>query len=286
MGELVLNKRGLERLEKICNNSSSPLVPHELLSECLDKYGIESNPLIRKARRQALSDSNEERDNGDNIVEGHYYVVTFKYIDNYLNANGLSPKSVFKDNEIRNLLIIRTIGGIIHDFGEEKNGYYKKDPLRIQKEFGLEVSDVVSPMTRPDYRDFPGKNRFVKKFKSEMSYRAGLLKAPKDVKELKIIDRIENTKSSISLFCGLYKGTVDTSHCTEKIMRKNLRYIIESPFYFYLAKDNPELQSKFINKTKDLKFVYDVYNAHTKGKLELKNNKPNKINLLLSYGII
>lgn len=273
MGVSTLEQTGAKRLEELFKNSFSPCVTDEELSELLSRYGLDSVPLIKKARKQAIIiHGDKERDNGGNIILEHSNVVTDEYLNSLIKDKKLTPDSIFKNDEIRNLLIIMATGGMIHDF-EEKDKYYRGDPSRIQKEFGLEVSDLISLLTRPDYRSFPGRNNLIKKFRSEKAYRMGLLRAPEDSKDLKLIDRIKNTDSSISLFCGLYKGTIDPSYCTEKIMKKNAKYIKESPFYIFLANGNPKLQNEVIKLTMDLKFIYTVYMSKREGKLHLPSDK-------------
>lgn len=250
MGVSTLEKTEAERLEELCKNSSSPCITDKQFSELLSCYGLDSAPLIKKAREQVKRTHGERlRDDGENVIYPHINWVAYKTIEFY---NNLISK-------IKQNLIILGAASLLHDV-VEVDSYFFNNPNRLEDEFGAEVSRLVMPVTRPYWENFKGRTKAEKKIQAEITYRNNLLNAPPGSKLIKSTDRLGNTLSSIALLCKLYMRKIDQSFYSAKVKAKNERYINEGEFYIKLAKDFPILQEQIEKETKKFNECYNLFN--------------------------
>ncbi|MFC1712776.1 HD domain-containing protein [Candidatus Poribacteria bacterium] len=155
-------------------------IPHntkdELLSE-LSVLTLDSDLLIRKALDQAfLSHHAQERDDGSSYLEQHIYPVALSVIK-YCQA---VQKRVTSE---------LAAGALLHDVLEDDD---EMTDERFRQEFGEKVFSIVSSLTKPDYREYPGDTKVDKKHVVNREYFEKLEGAPAESQVIKLADRLNN----------------------------------------------------------------------------------------------
>ena len=154
--------------------------PHVTLDELTDRLvviGLGSNKLVLKSIEQAKkSHGNQKRDQGTSYLEEHIYPVTLDVI-NYAMSNliRLSPELV--------------ASALLHDTLEDDSDLTEN---AFRRKFGEKVYSIVKPLTKPDYKLYPGITKEEKKMALNASYFAILKKAHQEAKIIKLADRLNN----------------------------------------------------------------------------------------------
>lgn len=189
------------------------------LMEKLWEHHLEKNPLINDAIHQALMSHREQkRDSGNDYLLEHIYPVTIDVMeyDEYLG---------------RDVNMWLVAGALLHDALEDD------ETLSDQKFydlFGRSMYSIVKPLTKDDYKDYPGKTKYDKKMALTKDYLHGIQRAPEESIIIKLADRLNN------LSC------LPLSSKTEK----NRFYMKETEeFYLPFAKRN---STYYHNRMKDV----------------------------------
>jgi hypothetical protein len=98
--------------------------------------------------------------------------------------------------------------------------------------FGRGIYELVRPLTKPDYRKFPGADREAKKWALDAYYVGELARAPLEARLIKLSDRLNNLVSTraLSLDGGLEKP---------EVREKAISYIMSTEtFYLKLAAES------------------------------------------------
>ena len=148
----------------------------ELLWE-LSSLGLNSSILVTKALEQAYSSHNtQQRDDGSSYLEQHVYAVTssvMKYCEKMQRA--ITPELI--------------AGALLHDALEDDDALTDE---QFKQHFGDKVYAIVKPLSKPDYRKYPGKTKQDKKYALNRDYIMGLERAPDESQMIKLADRLNN----------------------------------------------------------------------------------------------
>ena len=156
---------------KIPNTTES-----ELLTE-LSALALDSNALVRKALAQAFKSHHAQtRDDGASYLEQHVYSVTLSVIRYY----GTSQKQV---------TVELVAGALLHDVLEDDTDMTDE---QFREEFGERIFSIVKPLSKPDYREYPGDTKEDKKYALNLDYFARLRRAPEESRIIKLADRLNN----------------------------------------------------------------------------------------------
>lgn len=148
----------------------------ELLAE-LSGLKLDSDALIEKALRQAFrSHCEQKRDDSSSYLEQHVYPVTLSIIQ-YCQSmkKQVTPQLV--------------AGALLHDVLEDDDDVTEEGFIQ---EFGEEVFSIVEPLTKPDYREYPGHSKEDKKYALNRDYFGKLERAPEAAQVIKLADRLNN----------------------------------------------------------------------------------------------
>jgi (p)ppGpp synthase/HD superfamily hydrolase len=149
---------------------------NELLAE-LSALALDSNILVRKALAQAFKSHHAQtRDDGASYLEQHVYSVTLSVIRYYRT----SQKQVTTE---------LVAGALLHDVLEDDADMTDE---QFRKEFGEKVFSIVKPLSKPDYREYPGNTKEDKKYALNLDYFASLRGAPEESRIIKLADRLNN----------------------------------------------------------------------------------------------
>ena len=148
----------------------------QLLSR-LSESGLDSNNLVRKALDQAFrSHHTQERDDGSSYLEQHVYAVTASIIEYRKNAQKqVTPELI--------------AGALLHDVLEDDE---KVTDDQFKLDFGDRIFSIVKPLSKKDYRKYPGETKRDMKYALNRDYFAGLERAPNEAKIIKLADRLNN----------------------------------------------------------------------------------------------
>ena len=181
-------------------------VPHtslETLMAKLAEVGLNSDELVLKAIEQAKkSHGSTKRDDGfRNYLEQHIYPVTLSVIEYFQKVRlQLTPELVS--------------GSLLHDALEDDPNLNEEC---FRQEFGEEVYRIVKPLTKPDYKTYPGKTKKERKFALNEEYIKGIESAVFESKLIKSADRLNNVQ------------------CTQAGTKKEkLKFYIEETEKYYL----------------------------------------------------
>jgi (p)ppGpp synthase/HD superfamily hydrolase len=148
----------------------------ELLSK-LSSLGLGSDSLVAKALEQAfLSHSAQQRDDGASYLEQHVYAVTASIIEYCEKMQRVATPELIA-------------GVLLHDALEDDDAL-TDDQFRQQ--FGNRVYEIVKPLSKPDYRKYPGRTKEDKKYALDRDYFVGLECAPEESRIIKLADRLNN----------------------------------------------------------------------------------------------
>jgi (p)ppGpp synthase/HD superfamily hydrolase len=130
---------------------------------------------------------------------------------------------------VPNKYLVETVSAaLLHDTLEDDP---RLTPEIFRKRFGLKIFMFVDPITKPDYKTFPGKTSWAKKWALDTPYVRRIMGSPIQVRLVKLADRLNNLISTHSMVAN---GAVDG---TGKISKKVIYYILETEtFYLPLAK--------------------------------------------------
>ena len=156
---------------KIPNTTES-----ELLTE-LFALALDSNALVRKALAQAFKSHHAQtRDDGASYLKQHVYSVTLSV----MRYCGTAQRQVTAE---------LVAGALLHDVLEDDTDMTDE---QFRKEFGEKVFSIVKPLSKPDYREYPGDTKEDKKYALNLDYFASLRKAPEESRIIKLADRLNN----------------------------------------------------------------------------------------------
>ncbi len=148
----------------------------ELLKE-LSALALGSTPLVRKAVAQAFKSHHAQpRDDGASYLEQHVYSVTLSVI----RYCGTAQRQVTAE---------LVAGALLHDVLEDDTDMTDE---QFRKEFGARIFSIVKPLSKPDYREFPGDTKEDKKYALNLDYFASLREAPEESRIIKLADRLNN----------------------------------------------------------------------------------------------
>ncbi len=148
----------------------------QLLTE-LSALALDSNALVRKALAQAFrSHHAQARDDGASYLEQHVYSVTLSVI----RYCGTVQRQVTAE---------LVAGALLHDVLEDDADMTDE---QFREEFGEKVFSIVKPLSKPDYREYPGETKEHKKYALNLDYFASLRKSPEESRIIKLADRLNN----------------------------------------------------------------------------------------------
>ncbi len=154
------------------------------LSDKLSSLSLLSNSLISNSLSQSIkSHSTQTRDNGDSYLENHIYPVTVHLIDYQLSLS----------NQVSPLLIS---GALLHDSLEDDKNL--TDDQFIQN-LGSELYNIVKPLSKPDYKNYQGSDRYQQKWNMSIDYVSLLHKSSMESKLIKLADRLNNVSNLSSV---------------------------------------------------------------------------------------
>jgi GTP pyrophosphokinase len=148
----------------------------ELLKE-LSALALDSNVLVRKALDQAIKSHHAQtRDDGASYLEQHVYSVALSVIGYCRTARKkVTPELV--------------AGALLHDVLEDDADMTDE---QFRDEFGEKIFSIVKPLSKPDYRGYPGETKEDKKYALNLDYFASLGEAPEEPRIIKLADRLNN----------------------------------------------------------------------------------------------
>ena len=201
------------------------MIPYNTLNDLVLKlkpYHLETNSLVTKSLSQAQSSHGKQiRDDGSSYLEQHIYPVTIGVVNYYENQNEIISPEVIS-------------GALLHDCLEDDLDI---DDLKFVEIFGYELYKIVKPLTKEDYRTYPGKDKWKQKWNLDLFYVPGIKSASEETKIIKLADRLNNI--SCSKFLSLEKRDF---------------YIKETEiFYLPLAKQYPYFFDRIKEKLDELK---------------------------------
>ncbi len=173
------------------------------LLKAIKKQKVYTN-LVKKALKQAeKSHGNQKRDDGEGVLEGHIYPVTYSILERYEGEGFLEDLVVLS---------------LLHDTMEDDDNFDEKNCSKI---FGEKVCKNVKNLTKDEgkIRGYSGDNENLYellKFFANKEYIEKVNGSNEICKIVKLEDRIHNLKSTKKL------GTDP----------KNFRYIMESETLF------------------------------------------------------
>lgn len=143
----------------------------------ISAVGLGSNALVGRALDRAyMSHRAQERDDGSSYLQQHVYPVTLSVVKYYRRLRKLvTPELV--------------AGALLHDVLEDDDDVTSK---QFEEEFGKKVFSIVEPLSKPDYREYPGDTKKDRKYALNREYFAGLRIAPEESKIIKLADRLNN----------------------------------------------------------------------------------------------
>lgn len=148
----------------------------ELLTE-LSAVALDSNALVRKALDQAFKSHHAQtRDDGASYLEQHVYSVALSVIGYCRTAR----KQVTAE---------LVAGALLHDVLEDDTDMTDE---QFREEFGEKAFSIVKPLSKPNYRGYPGDTKEDKKYALNLDYFAGLRSAPEESRIIKLADRLNN----------------------------------------------------------------------------------------------
>ncbi len=148
----------------------------ELLKE-LSALALDSNALVRKALAQAFKSHHAQtRDDGASYLEQHVYSVTLSVI----RYCGTVQRQVTAE---------LVAGALLHDVLEDDADMTDE---QFKEEFGEKVFSIVKPLSKPDYREYPGETKEDKKYALNLDYFASLGKSSEESRIIKLADRLNN----------------------------------------------------------------------------------------------
>ena len=148
----------------------------ELIAE-LSRRNLIPNFLIVKALNQAIrSHYSQKRDDGASYLGQHVFPVT-KSIIEYCDESGISatPELI--------------AGALLHDTLEDDEDLTDEDFLAS---FGETVFGIVKPLSKTDYKSYPGETKEEKKKALNKEYYPEIESAPNESKIIKLADRLNN----------------------------------------------------------------------------------------------
>lgn len=159
-------------------------VPFEKLHDHLVGAGLEEEPLVWRAIAQAReSHAGQPRDDGSSYLEQHVYPVTLCTMQ--LSGDHGAPLSP-----------VMVAAALLHDALEDDPTL---DAATFEERFGREVLDLVLPLTKRSYREFPGSSVREQKTNRDLEYHRRLLEAPYESKLIKVADRLNNISCSLRM---------------------------------------------------------------------------------------
>lgn len=208
------------RYEDMSASVASPRMTETELVEVLEQAGVLTHSNVRKALAQAqASHRAHARDDGSNYLEQHIYPVTTSVVRELLaRRSGGRPPSRKEGDTVA--------GALLHDVLEDDPSFTRQ---KIRREFGSRVASLVLPLTKPDYRAFPGETSQQKKWEMNRHYIANLATANRAARLIKLADRLNNVISTRAL--------VEAAPELAPHERKVVFYILETEtFYLPLAR--------------------------------------------------
>ncbi len=195
----------------------SPYTTLDQLTRELESRNLSKDALVQKSLLQAkISHGHIKRQDGHPYLERHIYPITMTIISHEeLINHEITPQIVS--------------GSLLHDVIEDDKNV---NNIYFLNKFGQEMFDIVEPLTKSNYKDFPGNTKHDKRTNLNEHYLSILRKAPYESKIIKLADR-DNNLETVS-------GLSD---------RKQFYYILETEkFYLPFAK---EVSQYFYLKLRD-----------------------------------
>lgn len=208
-----------ERFDEIDRLAGTPHVTKAQFQELLVAAGLGESRLIQEALIQVQrSHATQARDNGASYLEQHIFPVTTSVIAELTSLSYLGSVPLEKV----------VAASLLHDSLEDDAAL--TIALFVER-FGQDVYELVKPLTKPDYRAFPGADREAKKWSRDTVYVAALVRSPLEVRLIKLSDRLNNLISTRALY--LERGAVAAEG-----YEKAVSYIMSTEtFYLPLARE-------------------------------------------------
>jgi len=140
----------------------------------LEYFNLKDNRLINSSLEQSMnSHEYQERDGGESYLEQHIYPITIDVMLHY-------------DKEITPEIVS---AALLHDVLEDDKSV---DVNYFTNQFGSEVYSIVKPLTKSEWRSFPGNSKSEKKHALNLEYFKELNESSDASKIIKLADRWNN----------------------------------------------------------------------------------------------
>ena len=155
-------------------------VPYASLQDLqkeLYKLDLFDHYLVQDALLQVeRSHIDQMRDDGASYLEQHIYPVTISVIHYYKEQSKIPSVELI-------------VAALLHDAIEDDENFTDEKCMKI---FGNKILSIVKPLTKTDYKKFPGTTKQEKKLALTADYLQNLEYAPSEAKIIKLADRLNN----------------------------------------------------------------------------------------------
>ncbi len=157
----------------------TPFMSYEDITDKLRQANLFNSDLVIKALNQSMiTHTYQSRDDCKGCLEQHIYPVVSSVIDYYRQSSfDISPEAI--------------AGAFLHDVLEDDKSM--TDEKFIEK-YGIDVYTIVKPITRGEYRSYPGETKYEKKLSMDKEYIPGLANHRIETLVIKAADRLNNVE--------------------------------------------------------------------------------------------